>query len=180
MIIKKIHFNKDQNGILSRTFRAFSGEDNLKKIEATKMLYNCGQNSYQESRFGFFSRRKLERQIIYGDQPQKPFFLVAYKIFVDALANKDIKTLQSMTEKTLMQKVKDDYKFLDEMNFNYVQVQPSKMQMGCTLIDTKQIQGAYIDRTKNQVERIVCKFDRSDRTAYYRPMSSSADASAAK
>ena len=43
------------------------------------------------------------------------------------------------------------------------------MQMGCTLVDTKTIQGAYIDRSKNQVAGIVTKFDRKDRVVYYRP-----------
>ena len=43
------------------------------------------------------------------------------------------------------------------------------MQMGCTLIDTKTIRGAYIDRTKNQVKGIVTKFDRKDSVVYHRP-----------
>ena len=47
--------------------------------------------------------KKLEKQIIYGGPDKnKPFFLVAYKIFVDAYFNKDLETLKKLCENNFL------------------------------------------------------------------------------
>jgi hypothetical protein len=92
---------------------------------------------------------------------------VAYKIFVDAYFERNFATLQKMCEKNFFHRIKQDYQYLDEGPHRLHQVYPTKMQMGCTLIDTKTIKGAYIDRGKNQVQGIVTKFDRKDSIAYF-------------
>ena len=79
-------------------------------------MYRFGQTDYVDSRFGFFSRRKLEKQILYADG-SRPFFVEAYKIYVDALAQRDMATLKKMSEKKLLRTIQDDYKFIDEQNF---------------------------------------------------------------
>jgi len=42
--------------------------------------------------------------------------------------------------------------------------------MGLTLIDTKTIHGAYIDRKKNRVENIKCKSNKIEKIIYHRPL----------
>ena len=92
----------------------------------------------------------MENKVIYSNQTDgKPHFLVAYKIFVDSLAKHDMKTLEKMCEKNFFQNLTNEKREMDKENFGYHQIQPAKMQMGCTLIDTKTIIGAYIDRQKN-------------------------------
>ena len=119
-------------------------------MNRSKLLYNIGQTGYQESRFGFFTRKRMERHIIYGNQTEgKPHFLVAYKIFVDSLARQDMKTLEKMSEKNFFHNLMTEKRAMDQEKITYNQIQPPKMQMGCTLIDTKTIVGAYIDRLKN-------------------------------
>ena len=41
--------------------------------------------------------------------------------------------------------------------------------MGCTLLDTSTIQGAYIDRTKN-VGKVITKIDTPEKKVYYRSL----------
>ena len=92
----------------------------------------------------------MENHIIYGNQTGgKPHFLVAYKIFVDSLAQQDTKTLEKMCEKSFFHNLMTEKREMDVEKIAYFQIQPPKMQMGCTLIDTKTIVGAYIDRLKN-------------------------------
>ena len=78
-------------------------------MNRNKLLYNIGQTGYQESRFGFFSRKRMENKIIYSNQTDgKPYFLVAYKIFVDSLAKRDMKVLEKMCEKKFFQTLKNE------------------------------------------------------------------------
>ena len=73
---------------------------------------------HEESRFGFFTRRRLEKQIIYGSwDKNKPQFLVAYKIFVDALAQKDLATLKKMSESKVYSQIIEDYADIDAQNW---------------------------------------------------------------
>lgn len=51
--------------------------------------------------------------------------------------------------------------------------------MGITLLDTKVIQGAYIDRTKNMAKGILTKFDQVEKEVYWRAASSHSGNSAA-
>jgi len=62
---------------------------------------------------------------------------------------------------------------LEAEKYEILQTQPKKVQMGITLLDTKNIQGAYIDRTKNMEKGILAKFDQVEKEVYWRAAKSS-------
>ena len=80
------------------------------------MFYNFSDSnqSHAESRFGFFSRRRLENQIIYSPDKHRPFFLMAYKIFIDSLAANDKESLKKMTERSLLYRIERDFRFIKD------------------------------------------------------------------
>lgn len=49
-------------------------------------VYKCGNLVDMPSRFGFFKRWRLEKQLNYNNH-KHPIFLYAYRAFIDALAH---------------------------------------------------------------------------------------------
>lgn len=89
-------------------------------MNRNKLLYNIGQTGYQESRFGFFTRKRMENKVIYSNQTDgKPHFLVAYKIFVDSLAQQDMKNLEKMCEKNFFQNLTNERREMAKENIAY-------------------------------------------------------------
>jgi hypothetical protein len=56
------------------------------------------------SRFGFFTRWRLEKKLNYNNT-KHPIFLYAYRAFIDALGKNDKETLQKMCEKQLYRRL---------------------------------------------------------------------------
>ena len=56
-------------------------------------LYKFGNVQEVKSRFNFFQRMWLERQVLHYHNLEKSMFLFAYRAFLDAYAEQDQKTL---------------------------------------------------------------------------------------
>jgi hypothetical protein len=70
------------------------------------------------SRFNFFRRWRLEKQLNYNNI-KHPIFLYAYRAFIDALAISDKATLQKMCEKTLFRRLDSNTQDLTRLNGAY-------------------------------------------------------------
>jgi len=71
--------------------------DELFNYARENLVYKCGNLTDTPSRFGFFRRRRLEKQVNYNNA-KHPIFLYAYRAFIDAMALKDKTTLKKMCE----------------------------------------------------------------------------------
>ena len=107
----------------------------------TTFFYNTGSKvlSHSESRFGFFTRRKLEAQIIYSQDKKKPHFLMAYKIFMESVARNDEATLKKLCEKSFFNLVKQQLADIKLSGQTVNLVQPSSTRMGCWLLDVRTV-----------------------------------------
>ena len=112
------------------------------------LVYKCGNLTDTPSRFGWFRRRRLEKQINYTNT-KHPIFMYAYRAFIDALATNDRPTLQKMCERTLFRALDHNHSELSKRHAEYYLVSQG-IQMKMKLIDTRVITGGvHIDRSKN-------------------------------
>lgn len=112
------------------------------------MAYKCGNLTDSPSRFGFFRRRRLEKQVNYNNT-KHPIFLYAYRAFIDALAQQDKATLKKMCEGTLYQRLMANSEALSKYHSEYYLV-AKDIQLKMKLLDTRIITGpVYIERSKN-------------------------------
>ena len=122
--------------------------DELFEYARGNLVYKCGNLTDTPSRFGFFRRWRLEKQINYNNA-KHPLFLYAYRAFIDALANQDKVTLQKMCENTLFHKLNDNFTQMKKQRGEYYQV-AKDIQLKMKLLDTKIVTGSvHIDRGKN-------------------------------
>lgn len=66
--------------------------DSMFAYARDNLVYKCGNLTDMPSRFGWFRRWRLEKQINYNNI-KHPIFLYAYRAFIDALAKHDKETL---------------------------------------------------------------------------------------
>lgn len=76
-------------------------------------------------------------------------FLFAYRAFLDAYASQDTKTLQKMCEPKLFRMLQDNFRTINQHNMKPFLSLPNKRRMKASLTDMMQVEGVYIDRTKN-------------------------------
>ena len=111
-------------------------------------MYKCGNLTDMPSRFGWFRRWRLQKQLNYN-KTDKPIFLYAYRAFIDALGEQDKKTLMKMCEKSLYNKLVQNHTEVAKLNGQYFIVK-DRIELKMKLLDTKVITGdVYIDRAKN-------------------------------
>lgn len=112
------------------------------------LAYKCGNLTDSPSRFGFFRRRRLEKQVNYNGT-KHPIFLYAYRAFIDAMAQGDKATLKKMCEATLYQRLQANSEALTKYRGEYFLV-AKDIQLKMKLLDTRVITGAvFIERSKN-------------------------------
>lgn len=68
--------------------------------------YRCGNTSQLKSNFWFLRRRRLEKQLMFG-QDKIPPFLFLYRGFVDAFKNQDFKSIKAMCEPKFYDKLRN-------------------------------------------------------------------------
>ena len=79
-------------------------------------------------------------------------------MFAESLASGDVETLRKIVEPSLCTKIVGDFKTISERGYKYKVINPTessgwfssgKIKFGSLLIDTRTVNGAFIDRTKN-------------------------------
>ncbi|CDW88670.1 UNKNOWN [Stylonychia lemnae] len=130
-----------------------SNEEIIKEYEKLfeyakeNLVYKCGNLTDMPSRFGFLKRWRHEKQLNYNNC-KHPIFLYAYRAFIDALGKHDIQTVSKMCEKNLFRKIENNYKQVNSLNSRYFLIDKN-IQMKMKLLDTKIVEGVYLDRSKN-------------------------------
>lgn len=76
--------------------------------------------------------------------------------------------LKKLCERSFYARLQQNLQELGSSKLSIHQVYPSRMQMGCMLMDARTIQGAYIDRTKNPKKEVTLKVDTADKKTYFR------------
>ena len=77
-------------------------------------MFKAGNFHSFPSQFYFWKRMYLERKYLSHDKSQgAPMFCYAYRAFLDAMRDKDLKTLKKMTEPALYQRLHSNFKLMD-------------------------------------------------------------------
>ena len=92
--------------------------DQLFEYARANLVYKCGNLNDMPSRFGFFRRWRLEKQINYNNA-KHPIFLYAYRAFIDAIAKQDKQSLQKMCEKQLYRRLDQNFVDITRMGGSY-------------------------------------------------------------
>lgn len=130
------------------------------------LVYKCGNLTDMPSRFGWFRRWRLEKQLNYT-KTEKPIFLYAYRAFIDALGEQDKKTLMKMCEKSLYNRLVQNHNEVARLSGQYFTVK-DRIELKMKLLDTKVITGdVYIDRAKNlSAQYYEVTHDKQDKVIY--------------
>lgn len=76
-------------------------------------------------------------------------FCYAYRAFLDALRDRDLKTLKKMTEPTLYQRLHSNFKLMDNHKCQFYMNDPAKKKISAKLLDLQVVEGVYLERSKN-------------------------------
>ena len=92
----------------------------------------------------------LERKYLSHDKSQgAPMFCYAYRAFLDAMRDKDLKTLKKMTEPSLYQRLQSNFKLMDNHKCQFYMNDPTKKRIKAKLLDLQLVEGVYLERAKN-------------------------------
>ena len=98
------------------------------------MVYRCGNDQKEKSRFNFIWRWHLERTLLNYNHQKHSMFLYAYREFIRALSQNDKTVLKKMTEPKLYKAIQDNHKKLTDLNMEYFTVD-NKIKLKMQLMD---------------------------------------------
>lgn len=114
---------------------------------AENFAYRAGNTNTLKSKYGYFKRRRLEKQINYKNMEVPPF-LYAYRAFIEAFRLQDFKTLKRMCEPRFYEQFKSAVIGIEKRGGKFFVVDED-VKMKYKLIELKLIEGLYINRKQN-------------------------------
>ena len=79
-------------------------------------------------------------------------FLYAYRAFIGAMGDQDMKQLEKMCERKLLLQIRQNFKDIDRHNYRFFSV-AENIKLKMKLLDLRLVRGVYINRAKNFSEQ---------------------------